>query len=65
MMDGGYEISSASDDEPMRKLYLLLAQVGYYIELKAYQRIKVPFRFERAPERGRREPLDRKLHCSE
>lgn len=46
-MDGGYEISSASDDEPMRKLYLLLAQVGYYIELKAYQRIKVPFRFER------------------
>ena len=43
-MDGGYEISSASDDEPMRKLYLLLAQVGYYIELKAYQRIKVPIR---------------------
>lgn len=58
-MDGGYEISSASDDEPMRKLSLLLAQVGYYIELKAYQRIKVPFRFER------REHLDRKLHCSE
>jgi hypothetical protein len=29
VMDGGYEISSASDDEPMRKLYLLLAQVGY------------------------------------
>ena len=50
MMDGGYEISSASDDEPMRKLYLLLAQVGYYIELKAYQRIKVPFRFEREGE---------------
>ena len=22
MMDGGYEISSASDDEPMRKLFL-------------------------------------------
>lgn len=61
-MDGGYEISSASDDELMLKFYLLLARVGYYIELKAYQRIKVPFRFEREPGR---EHLDRKLHCSE
>jgi hypothetical protein len=25
VMDGGYEISSASDDEPVRKLFLLLA----------------------------------------
>jgi len=25
VMDGGYEISSASGDEPMRKLFLLLA----------------------------------------
>jgi hypothetical protein len=25
VMDGGYEIGSASDDEPMRKLFLLLA----------------------------------------
>ena len=25
MMDGGYEISYASDDEPVRKLFLLLA----------------------------------------
>jgi hypothetical protein len=29
-MDGGYEISSASDDEPMRKLYLLLAPGLFY-----------------------------------
>ena len=43
MMDGGYEISSASDDEPVRKLFLLLAP-GYSIESKAYQRIKVPIR---------------------
>jgi hypothetical protein len=43
VMDGGYEISSASDDEPVRKLFLLLAP-GYSIESKAYQRIKVPIR---------------------
>lgn len=28
-MDGGYEISSASDDEPMRKLFLLLSPVYF------------------------------------
>lgn len=45
MMDGGYEISSASDDEPVRKLFLLLAPDRCYsIESKAYQRIKVPIR---------------------
>ena len=43
-MDGGYEISSAADDEPVRKLYLLVGQVGYQMELEAYQRIKVPIR---------------------
>ena len=33
MMDGGYEISSASDDEPMRKLSLLLAPDRWAIRL--------------------------------
>lgn len=59
MMDGGYEISSASDDESMRKLSLLLAP-AIRLSRKPTNSSKSPYR-ER---KGGEKIVDRKLPYS-